>query len=246
MAAVGSTADLEPASASIGGFHYPRVALRDVLTRLGTQVSGRKPARRAARPPAGAAPFEPKPATAITADRFWEAFSSFAEQDDVLTVDPGVNAAVLKFFTRLPVRTRMVTQETWMAIGWALAAGLGAQLADRSHRHILVMGDGAFQETAQELSTILRHGLAPVILVFNNSRYQIENWNHAGAGIPRRPGEPIPSISDTTSCRAGTTTSSPPCSPRRRNRWAFASPQKRSSARPSLPRHRPSTTGDAL
>ena len=67
-----------------------------------------------------------------------------------------------------------------MAIGWALAAGLGAQLADRSHRHILVMGDGAFQETAQELSTILRHGLAPVILVFNNSRYQIENWNHAG------------------------------------------------------------------
>jgi TPP-dependent 2-oxoacid decarboxylase len=85
-----------------------------------------------------------------------------------------------KFFTRLPVRTRMVTQETWMAIGWALAALLGAQLADRSHRHILVMGDGAFHETAQELSTILRHGLAPIILVCNNSRYEVENWNHAG------------------------------------------------------------------
>lgn len=172
--------DLEAAGASIGGFHYPQVAMRDVLTRLGTQASGPKPAPRAARPSAAAAPFEPKPATAITADRLWEAFSSFVEQDDVITLDPGVTTTALKFFTRLPVRTRMVTQETWMAIGWALAAGLGAQLADRSHRHILVMGDGAFQETAQELSTILRHRFAPIILVCNNSRYEVENWNHAG------------------------------------------------------------------
>lgn len=28
--------DLQPASASIGGFHYPQVALRDVLARLGS------------------------------------------------------------------------------------------------------------------------------------------------------------------------------------------------------------------
>lgn len=172
--------DLQPASASIRGFHYPQVALRDVLTRLGTWVSGRKPTPAPSQPPAAAASFEPKPATAISVDRVWEAFRGFAEQDDVLVVDYGVTAGAFNFLVQLPVRTRTVTEESWWAIGWSLPALLGAHLADRDHRHILVIGDGAFEQTAQELSTILRHGLAPVILLFNNGRYEVENWNHAG------------------------------------------------------------------
>ena len=36
------------------------------------------------------------------------------------------------------------------------------------------MGDGSFQVTAQELSTILRHDYRPVIFLINNGGYTIE------------------------------------------------------------------------
>jgi indolepyruvate decarboxylase len=36
-------------------------------------------------------------------------------------------------------------------------------------------GDGAFQMTAQELSTILRRGLKPIIFLVNNNGYMIEH-----------------------------------------------------------------------
>ena len=41
-------------------------------------------------------------------------------------------------------------------------------------RHVLCIGDGSFQLTAQELSTIIRHGFAPVIFLLNNRGYTIE------------------------------------------------------------------------
>jgi indolepyruvate decarboxylase len=41
-------------------------------------------------------------------------------------------------------------------------------------RHLLFVGDGSFQETAQELSTMLRHDLKPVIFLINNGGYTIE------------------------------------------------------------------------
>ena len=41
-------------------------------------------------------------------------------------------------------------------------------------RHILFVGDGSFQVTAQELSTILRHDHKPVIFLINNGGYTIE------------------------------------------------------------------------
>jgi indolepyruvate decarboxylase len=39
---------------------------------------------------------------------------------------------------------------------------------------LLFIGDGAFQMTAQELSTILRRGLKPIIFLVNNNGYTIE------------------------------------------------------------------------
>lgn len=47
-------------------------------------------------------------------------------------------------------------------------------LAQPTRRHLLFIGDGSLQMTAQELSTILRNGLKPVIFVINNGGYTIE------------------------------------------------------------------------
>src|SRR5262249_41969605 len=40
--------------------------------------------------------------------------------------------------------------------------------------HLLFVGDGSFQVTVQELSTILRHDHKPVIFLINNGGYTIE------------------------------------------------------------------------
>jgi TPP-dependent 2-oxoacid decarboxylase len=39
---------------------------------------------------------------------------------------------------------------------------------------VLVIGDGSLQMTVQELGTIIRHGLDPIIIVLNNNGYTVE------------------------------------------------------------------------
>ena len=56
----------------------------------------------------------------------------------------------------------------------SVGALLGTLTAAPERRYILFVGDGSFQVTAQELSTILRHDHRPVILLINNGGYAIE------------------------------------------------------------------------
>jgi TPP-dependent 2-oxoacid decarboxylase len=67
-------------------------------------------------------------------------------------------------------------QTNWEAIGYTTHAVLGAQIADPHGRSIHVIGDGAFQETAQEIATFMKYGLAP--------RFRNDNQSRAWRGIP--------------------------------------------------------------
>ncbi len=69
-------------------------------------------------------------------------------------------------------------QTNWEAIGYTTPAVLGAQMADPTGRYIHVIGDGAFQESAQEVSTMMKYGLAPITILLHNSTYEIENLTH--------------------------------------------------------------------
>lgn len=72
----------------------------------------------------------------------------------------------------LPLGGTFVSQVLWGSIGWAGGATLGclkaAQEADVPRRTILFIGDGSLQLTVQEISTMLRQGLKPIIVVLNN------------------------------------------------------------------------------
>ncbi|OLR84040.1 indolepyruvate decarboxylase, partial [Bacillus sp. MB366] len=74
----------------------------------------------------------------------------------------------------LPNTTASVGQPVWGAIVYTLPALLGTQLANLSRRNILIIGDGSFQVTAQELSTILRKNLKPIKFLINNNGYTVE------------------------------------------------------------------------
>lgn len=65
-------------------------------------------------------------------------------------------------------------QMMYGSIGWSLPAALGCQLARPDGRAVLMIGDGSFQMTAQELSTMIRMRSNSIIFIFNNLGYQIE------------------------------------------------------------------------
>lgn len=117
----------------------------------------------------------------LVANRFFAQIEDFLGEKDVLVAETGTafyGAANLV----MPSGSSFVGQALWGSIGYALPAILGTQMADKSRRNILVIGDGSLQLTAQEISTMLREDINPVLFVINNDGYTIERVIHG----PRR------------------------------------------------------------
>ncbi len=74
----------------------------------------------------------------------------------------------------LPKGAHLYNQVLWGSIGWATPASFGASIAEKDKRVILITGDGSHQLTAQEVSSMMRYGVKPIIIVINNSGYTIE------------------------------------------------------------------------
>ncbi|MFF5983905.1 thiamine pyrophosphate-binding protein [Streptomyces olindensis] len=66
-----------------------------------------------------------------------------------------------------------LSQVSWLSIGWSVGAATGAALAPErgEARPMVFVGDGAFQETCQELSTHTRLGLRSVVFVMDNGHF---------------------------------------------------------------------------
>lgn len=59
----------------------------------------------------------------------------------------------------------------YMSMGFAVPASIGVALGRPDLRPYVLVGDGAFQMTGVEISTAVRLGLNPIILVLNNDGY---------------------------------------------------------------------------
>ncbi|MGR4851315.1 thiamine pyrophosphate-binding protein [Streptomyces sp. LARHCF252] len=66
-----------------------------------------------------------------------------------------------------------LSQVSWLSIGWSVGAATGAALAPEREdaRPMVFVGDGAFQETCQEVSTHTRLGLRSVVFVMDNGHF---------------------------------------------------------------------------
>ena len=73
----------------------------------------------------------------------------------------------------LPLGCSYVMQMQFGSIGWSVGAILGIALATQ-RRVLSVIGDGSLQIAAQEIGTMLRYRLNPILLVINNGGYMIE------------------------------------------------------------------------
>lgn len=103
----------------------------------------------------------------------WKSIENFFRPHDIILAEIGTSSTALSERS-LPATADFISQTHWGAIGFTLPALLGSLLAQPERRHILFIGDGAIQLTIQELSTIMRHKLKPIIFVLNNEGYTIE------------------------------------------------------------------------
>jgi len=62
----------------------------------------------------------------------------------------------------------------YTSMGFSVPAALGVGFADPALRPLVLVGDGAFQMTGTELSTCIRHGQSPIVVVLNNHGYSTE------------------------------------------------------------------------
>jgi indolepyruvate decarboxylase len=121
--------------------------------------------------------FIPKEEANLTQDRYLTALGQFIKPNDVLFTEQGTSSFGT---TLLPLKKNVsyISQTLWGSIGYSLPAILGSQIADPKRRHILLIGDGAFQLTAQELGLAVRENLKPIIFLVDNNGYTVERVIH--------------------------------------------------------------------
>jgi indolepyruvate decarboxylase len=159
-------------SVDIGEDNYQAVTLREVLrsvTDAVKQVTSRATPSLPVAIPAGA---HADGSAKLTQAAYWETIQGYLRPGDVLLTDNGTSYAIFGF--RLPPKCTVLASIMWGGIGYSVGALLGTLTAAPQRRHLLFIGDGSFQESAQELSTILRHDCKPVIFLINNGGYTIE------------------------------------------------------------------------
>ncbi|WP_156292411.1 alpha-keto acid decarboxylase family protein [Serratia oryzae] len=166
--------DIQPYSLQLDDTSYPAVTAADLLHAL-LELAGETNA------PAQATLPKPQHRLAIPSDAplgqayFWQRISHFIQADDVLVVENGTSGAAIGGI-RMPDGVTLVNQPVWGSIGYTLPALLGTLMAAPARRHLLFIGDGSFQLTAQEVSTLLRCELKPIIFLINNEGYTIERY----------------------------------------------------------------------
>ena len=92
------------------------------------------------------------------------------EDDAILTCDAGNFATWPPRFINFKDNQRFIGP-TNGAMGYGVPAAIGAAISFRNRQVVCFVGDGGFLMTGQELATAFHHGVAPIILVFNNSMF---------------------------------------------------------------------------
>lgn len=119
------------------------------------------------------APYLPDAPKPLTVKRFFDRMSHFIENNSIVIAETGV-ALFSAAEMLMPEGTTFIGQTFFGSIGYTVGATLGAGMASQDRHVVLFIGDGSFQVTCQDLSTMIRNNLKPIIFLINNDGYMIE------------------------------------------------------------------------
>jgi indolepyruvate decarboxylase len=158
---------------------YPGIALGDFIIGLADRVSRRDPASLDLKSASEGCvhrrtiAFQPDSEKPISISRFFDRVSHFLPPGAIVIAETGVSLFSAAE-TLMPEGATFIGQTFYGSIGYTVGATLGASVAAPNRRAILFIGDGSFQVTCQDLSTMIRRGVRPVVFLINNDGYTIE------------------------------------------------------------------------
>ena len=163
---------------SIKHHHFDDVFLGDFVADLTRSPVGRKHPKPP--PPADPPkPFRSRRGKTITVRRFFARMDDYLKDNTIVVCDVGDCLFAAADLT-IHRRTEFLCPAYYTSMGFAIPAAVGSQIRNRRLRPIVFVGDGAFQMTGHELSTVAKYGLNPIIFVLNNKGYTTERFIHEG------------------------------------------------------------------
>jgi len=172
LLAVGRTVHATADAIAIKHHSYDGVRFEDFVRALAASPLPSFPAR--ALPPRDSVKFDPPgPEVAVTLRNVFGYLDGLLNEQTVVIADVGES-----LFAAADLRVRksadFLSPAYYTSMGFSVPAALGAGFADPALRSLVLVGDGAFQMTGTELSSCLRYGQAPIVVILNNRGYSTE------------------------------------------------------------------------
>ena len=172
LLAAGRTVHATADSIAIKHHTYDGVRFEDFVRALAASPLPSFPAR--ALPPRDSVRFDPPtPEASVTLRNVFGYLDGLLNDQTIVIADVGES-----LFAAADLRVRksaeFLSPAYYTSMGFSVPAALGAGFADPTLRPLVLVGDGAFQMTGTELSSCIRYGQAPIIIVLNNRGYSTE------------------------------------------------------------------------
>lgn len=109
----------------------------------------------------------------LTYDSFFKRINNFINSSHVVIADAGFPLLGAQGI-HIAEADGFVAQASWLSIGYSVPAATGVKCARPDKRAVVFVGDGAFQETCQAISTQNKLKHDTIIFVLDNGIYGIE------------------------------------------------------------------------
>lgn len=159
--------DVQPETVSVRYHRYPGLPIRSFVERLRARLGDMEVQRAAPKFELLVEVGRPTGGDRLALADVLEGLRSLDQGRYAFIADVGDS-----WFLGLELRADVfVAPGFYASMGFAVPGALGVGLAEPGRRPVVLVGDGAFQMTGTELATIVEQGLAPIVLLLNNSSY---------------------------------------------------------------------------
>jgi indolepyruvate decarboxylase len=179
------TANLDPAKCiyatseqlRIRHHHYHDVLLGDFIRALTALHPTAAPRALPTRPPGSK--YELRPNDTLRIMRLTARLDQSLDANTIVICDVG-DAIFAGTELTTHGRTEFIGPAYYASMGFSIPAAVGAGVARPNMRTVVMVGDGAFQMTGNEISTLLRHNFHAIVIVLDNKGYGTERVLHPG------------------------------------------------------------------
>jgi TPP-dependent 2-oxoacid decarboxylase len=106
----------------------------------------------------------------VLVENFFRMLGDALPDDATVVCDTG-DSLLGAIGLRTTGKSNFISDAYYLSMGFAVPASVGVSAANPTSRVVTIVGDGAFQMTGIELSTIAKQRMTPVVFLINNDGY---------------------------------------------------------------------------